>query len=81
MRVFLTKYVCLNKIENEYQHMEAAFKENGTRYIEWAAKMAISTGTGVPWIMCKQTKAPHEVVTLYYIQTSLMFFLRSVASL
>ena len=42
--------------------MEAAFKENGTRYIDWAAKMAISTGTGVPWIMCKQTKAPQEVV-------------------
>lgn len=50
------------KIENEYQHMEAAFKENGTRYIEWAAKMAITTGTGVPWIMCKQTKAPADVV-------------------
>ncbi|XBI09808.1 hypothetical protein VPH35_137276 [Triticum aestivum] len=54
--------IILAQIENEYQHMEAAFKENGTRYIEWAAKMAISTGTGVPWIMCKQTKAPADVI-------------------
>jgi hypothetical protein len=42
--------------------------------------MAISTGTGVPWIMCKQTKAPHEVVTLLHSDI-LMFFPRSVASL
>ena len=52
------------QIENEYQHLEAAFKEEGTKYINWAAKMAEATDTGVPWIMCKQTKAPGEVVTL-----------------
>ncbi|XP_062196438.1 beta-galactosidase 11-like [Phragmites australis] len=54
--------VILSQIENEYQHLEVAFKEEGTKYIEWAAKMAIKTGTGVPWIMCKQTKAPGEVI-------------------
>ncbi|KAF8753081.1 hypothetical protein HU200_011735 [Digitaria exilis] len=54
--------IILAQIENEYQHMEAAFKEEGTKYINWAAKMAEATGTGVPWIMCKQTKAPGEVI-------------------
>lgn len=56
------------QIENEYQHLEAAFKDEGTKYINWAAKMAISTNIGVPWIMCKQTKAPGDVVT------SIVFF-------
>ncbi|KAG8048213.1 hypothetical protein GUJ93_ZPchr0008g12393 [Zizania palustris] len=54
--------IILSQIENEYQHLEVAFKEEGTKYINWAAKMAINTGTGVPWIMCKQTKAPGEVI-------------------
>lgn len=43
--------------------VQAAFKESGTKYIEWAAKMAIGLKTGVPWIMCKQTNAPQEVVS------------------
>jgi hypothetical protein len=59
--------------------MEAAFKENGTRYIDWAAKMAISTGTGVPWFMCKQTKAPHEVVN--FITTRHVYYALSMISL
>uniref|UniRef100_A0A0D3H2X4 Beta-galactosidase n=1 Tax=Oryza barthii TaxID=65489 RepID=A0A0D3H2X4_9ORYZ len=54
--------IILAQIENEYQHLEVAFKEAGTKYINWAAKMAIATNTGVPWIMCKQTKAPGEVI-------------------
>uniref|UniRef100_A0A0E0LXQ1 Beta-galactosidase n=1 Tax=Oryza punctata TaxID=4537 RepID=A0A0E0LXQ1_ORYPU len=54
--------IILSQIENEYQHLEVAFKEAGTKYINWAAKMAIGTNTGVPWIMCKQTKAPGEVI-------------------
>ncbi|KAK3124088.1 hypothetical protein QOZ80_8AG0640270 [Eleusine coracana subsp. coracana] len=54
--------IILSQIENEYQHLEVAFKEEGTKYIKWAAQMAIKTDTGVPWIMCKQTKAPGEVI-------------------
>ncbi|ONM04238.1 Beta-galactosidase [Zea mays] len=54
--------IILAQIENEYQHMEAAFKDEGTKYINWAAKMAISTNIGIPWIMCKQTKAPSDVI-------------------
>ncbi|AQK58976.1 Beta-galactosidase 11 [Zea mays] len=54
--------IILAQIENEYQHLEAAFKNDGTKYIKWAANMAISTNVGIPWIMCKQTKAPSDVI-------------------
>ena len=47
--------------------MEAAFKDEGTKYINWAAQMAIGTNIGIPWIMCKQTKAPGDVVTFIFL--------------
>jgi hypothetical protein len=46
--------------------LEAAFKDEGTKYINWAAQMAIGTNIGIPWIMCKQTKAPGDVVTFIF---------------
>lgn len=46
------------QIENEYTAVQHAYKENGARYIQWAANMAVGLGTGVPWIMCKQLNAP-----------------------
>ncbi|PWZ52779.1 Beta-galactosidase 11 [Zea mays] len=52
-----------HKLENEYRHLEAAFKDDGTKYINWAAKMTISTNIGIPWIMSKQTKAPGDVIS------------------
>lgn len=30
--------------------------------MEWAAKMAVGLGAGVPWIMCKQVDAPEYIV-------------------
>ncbi|TVU19483.1 hypothetical protein EJB05_35634, partial [Eragrostis curvula] len=50
------------KIENEYQTVEAAFRSSGTRYVRWAAAMAVSLQTGVPWVMCKQDNAPDPVI-------------------
>ncbi|MED6130776.1 hypothetical protein PIB30_003796 [Stylosanthes scabra] len=29
--------------------------------IKWAARMAQSLGTGVPWVMCKQIDAPYDI--------------------
>ena len=29
----------------------------------WAANMALSTQTGVPWVMCKDTAAPDPIVS------------------
>ena len=51
------------QIENEYQNIEAAFKEKGPSYVQWAAKMAVDLQTGVPWVMCKQNDAPDPVVS------------------
>nr|CAG30724.1 putative beta-galactosidase precursor [Hordeum vulgare] len=54
--------VILAQIENEYGNIKKDHIVEGDKYLEWAAQMAISTNTGVPWIMCKQSTAPGEVI-------------------
>ncbi|XP_038720469.1 beta-galactosidase 6 isoform X2 [Tripterygium wilfordii] len=54
--------IVLSQIENEYQNIEAAFREKGPPYVRWAAKMAVGLQTGVPWVMCKQKDAPDPVI-------------------
>ncbi|QHN98033.1 Beta-galactosidase [Arachis hypogaea] len=54
--------IILSQIENEYQNVERSFGVGGPQYVQWAAKMALSLDTGVPWVMCKQTDAPHPVI-------------------
>ena len=53
----------IHQIENEYGNIKKDHKTEGDKYLEWAAQMALSTQTGVPWVMCKQSSAPGEVVT------------------
>ncbi|KAK6148714.1 hypothetical protein DH2020_016239 [Rehmannia glutinosa] len=50
------------KIENEYGPMEYELGAPGRAYTEWAAKMAVDLGTGVPWVMCKQDDAPDPII-------------------
>ncbi|KAF8779431.1 hypothetical protein HU200_002701 [Digitaria exilis] len=50
------------QIENEYQMVERAFGSSGSSYVPWAAAMAVSLQTGVPWMMCKQDDAPDPVI-------------------
>ncbi|VFQ62028.1 unnamed protein product [Cuscuta campestris] len=54
--------IILSQVENEYGFYEAAYGEGGKRYASWAANMALSQKTGVPWIMCEQFDAPAEVI-------------------
>ncbi|KAI5315079.1 hypothetical protein L3X38_044255 [Prunus dulcis] len=54
--------IILAQIENEYTHVQLAYKELGNSYIQWAANMALSQNAGVPWIMCKQKDAPDPVI-------------------
>lgn len=61
LTTFLFSYVL--QIENEYNHIQRAFREEGDNYVQWAAKMAVSLDVGVPWIMCKQRDAPDPVVS------------------
>ncbi|KAF9608991.1 hypothetical protein IFM89_012330 [Coptis chinensis] len=50
------------KIENEYGDIESVYGDGGKPYAMWAAKMALSQDTGVPWIMCQQYDAPDPVI-------------------
>lgn len=59
---FLLAQTLLLQVENEYGYYENAYGEGGKRYASWAAKMAVSQNTGVPWIMCQQYDAPDPVV-------------------
>lgn len=53
--------------------MEWELGEPGKAYSEWAAKMAVDLGTGVPWIMCKQDDVPDPIVSGFY-SISLIFY-------
>lgn len=44
--------------------MEYELGAPGRAYAQWAAKMALDQGTGVPWIMCKQDDAPDPIVSI-----------------
>lgn len=55
--------IIMAQIENEYNNVQLAYRENGKKYIQWAANMATSLYNGVPWIMCKQKDAPPRIVS------------------
>ncbi|KAK1370335.1 Beta-galactosidase [Heracleum sosnowskyi] len=54
--------IILLQIENEYGAVQATYREDGAKYIQWAAQMATSLYNEVPWVMCKQPNAPPEVI-------------------
>ncbi|CAI9111681.1 OLC1v1011966C1 [Oldenlandia corymbosa var. corymbosa] len=54
--------IILAQVENEYGYYESAYGEGGKRYATWAAAMAVSQNTGVPWIMCQQYHVPDNVI-------------------
>ncbi|KAI4336839.1 hypothetical protein L6164_015319 [Bauhinia variegata] len=54
--------IILSQIENEYGPESRALGSAGRAYINWAAKMALGLGTGVPWVMCKEDDAPDPVI-------------------
>ncbi|KAM0032575.1 putative beta-galactosidase [Helianthus debilis subsp. tardiflorus] len=54
--------IILSQIENEYQMVEGAYHEDGTRYLKWTAQMAVDQNTSEPWIMCKQDDAPGPMI-------------------
>ncbi|CAK8578479.1 unnamed protein product [Lathyrus sativus] len=54
--------IILLQIENEYGNIESSYGNGGKEYIKWAANMALSLGAGVPWVMCRQTDAPYDII-------------------
>ncbi|GMH11972.1 hypothetical protein Nepgr_013813 [Nepenthes gracilis] len=54
--------IILSQIENEYGNIESAYGAAAQPYIRWAANMALSLDTGVPWVMCQQSDAPDPII-------------------
>ncbi|KAG8655274.1 hypothetical protein MANES_04G022500v8 [Manihot esculenta] len=54
--------IILSQIENEYGNVGSAYGPAAKTYINWAAKMAVSLDTGVPWVMCQQADAPDPII-------------------
>ncbi|KAF2322144.1 hypothetical protein GH714_008025 [Hevea brasiliensis] len=54
--------IILSQIENEYEPEDKAFGSAGHAYMTWAAQMALSMNTGVPWVMCKEFDAPDPLI-------------------
>jgi hypothetical protein len=53
------------QIENEYGNIDSAYGSAAKSYINWAASMATSLNTGVPWVMCQQADAPDPIVSIF----------------
>ncbi|CAN1122095.1 Beta-galactosidase 3 [Linum perenne] len=54
--------IILSQIENEYGVQSKLFGAPAYNYMSWAADMAVKTGTGVPWVMCKEEDAPDPII-------------------
>ncbi|XP_021887024.1 beta-galactosidase 8 [Carica papaya] len=54
--------IILSQIENEYGNIDSSYGAAGKTYMKWAANMAISLDTGVPWVMCQQRDAPDPII-------------------
>ncbi|XP_059429427.1 beta-galactosidase 8-like [Corylus avellana] len=54
--------IILSQIENEYGNIDSAYGPAAKSYISWAASMATSLDTGVPWVMCQQADAPQPII-------------------
>ncbi|KAJ8751435.1 hypothetical protein K2173_016643 [Erythroxylum novogranatense] len=54
--------IILSQIENEYGNIDSAYGPAAKTYINWAARMATSLHTGVPWVMCQQADAPDPII-------------------
>ncbi|XP_078440385.1 beta-galactosidase 8 [Wolffia australiana] len=54
--------IILTQIENEYGNVQSSYGPAAKAYVNWAASMAVSQGTGVPWVMCQQADAPDPII-------------------
>ncbi|KAB5540687.1 hypothetical protein DKX38_013661 [Salix brachista] len=54
--------IILSQIENEYGNIDSSYGPAAKSYINWAASMAVSLDTGVPWVMCQQADAPDPII-------------------
>ncbi|KAK9098768.1 hypothetical protein Syun_025813 [Stephania yunnanensis] len=62
--------IILSQIENEYGNVNCALWCTAKPYIKWAASMATSLDTRVPWVMCQQSDPPDPVMSFVYLGSS-----------
>ena len=62
------------KVENEYGNIDAAYGPAAKSYIKWAASMATSLDTGVPWVMCQQADAPDPIVSFLLLDVFIVCY-------
>ncbi|PIN19160.1 Beta-galactosidase [Handroanthus impetiginosus] len=55
--------IIMAQIENEYNNVQLAYREDGKKYVKWAADTAVGLYNGIPWVMCKQKDAPSSVIS------------------
>ncbi|KAJ3272750.1 hypothetical protein HDV01_005278 [Terramyces sp. JEL0728] len=55
--------IIMMQMENEYQSVEAEYKDDGKAYINWAANLALSLTSNVQWFMSKQDDVPQVLNT------------------
>lgn len=53
------------QIENEYGNVQSHYGAGAKPYVNWAAAMATSLNTGVPWVMCQQADTPDPLVSSF----------------
>ena len=66
--------IYIQQIENEYGNIDKPYGKAGKRYMQWAAEMAVSLDTGVPWVMCQQSDAP-DIVVSFEIRTTIFWII------
>ncbi|KAL8092369.1 beta-galactosidase 8 isoform X1 [Apium graveolens] len=54
--------IILSQIENEYGNVQSHYGPDAKPYVNWAAAMATSLNTGVPWVMCQQADTPDPLI-------------------
>uniref|UniRef100_J3LWB8 Beta-galactosidase n=1 Tax=Oryza brachyantha TaxID=4533 RepID=J3LWB8_ORYBR len=54
--------IILQQIENEYGNIQGNFGQAGKRYMLRAAQKEIGLDTSIPWVICRQTDAPEEII-------------------
>ena len=59
--------IIMVQIENEYGNIEAAYGDEGAKYVAEVANYALDKNLDVPWVMCQQgegvgTAPPGEII-------------------
>ncbi|KAE8667531.1 Beta-galactosidase 4 [Hibiscus syriacus] len=67
--------IILSQIENGNGNIDSTYGAGAKPYIKWAADMAVSLDTGVPWVMCHQSDALDSIGIGWFLIHNFFFYL------